>query len=362
MLAVGCFGPRYESGGLECAPGGTCPGGFYCASDTRCWKVGEQPPVEGPETDGAVPDVNGDQPPAMPPILIMPASANPSPVTGTSTLLSVQAEDPQGEGSGLTYYWSVIGPGTTVTVSGPGTVGFSVNSSSAAHETTAIFTKAGRYTFTVNIFNKHNQSVSSMVEVEVQAKLNDLAVIPSMPTVPLNGTAQFMAMAFDQFGDPLVLTTQPRWRLIGNCGLINENGLFTGGGDDGQRLHRGWPPPGGSPRSPPCRWEPTPPTELHPVADSYVDDGEPDKNFGEMTVMYVKTQTDSTNNRTAYLKFSLAGVSGPVTAAKFRLFGRAFGGTHMHRRVPRGRHQLVRDRPHFQEPAAVGPAAAPRSA
>ena len=46
--------------------------------------------------------------------------------------------------------------------------------------------------------------------------------------------------------------------------------------------------------------------------------------------MYVKTQNDSTNNRTAYLKFSLAGVSGPVTSVKFRLFGRAFGGTHMH--------------------------------
>ena len=28
-----------------------------------------------------------------------------------------------------------------------------------------------------------------MVEVEVQAKLNDLAVIPSMQTVPLNGTS-----------------------------------------------------------------------------------------------------------------------------------------------------------------------------
>ena len=331
VLAVGCFGPPYRSGGLECAggPGGICPGGFYCASDTRCWKVGEHPPVEGPETDGAVPDVSGDQPPAMPPILIMPASANPSPVTGTTTLLSVQAEDPQGEGNGLTYYWSVIGPGTAVTVTGPGTVGFSVNNSSTAHETTAIFTKAGRYTFTVNIFNKHNQSVSSTVEVEVQAKLNDLAVIPSMQTVPLNGTVQFMAMAFDQFGEPLILNTQPRWSLAGNCGLINENGLFTGG----MVMASGCTvvaTVGGISTVATVSVGTAPPTELHPVADSYVDDGEPDKNFGGLTVMFVKTQTDSTNNRTAYLKFSLAGVSGPVSSAKFRLFGRAFGGTHMH--------------------------------
>jgi hypothetical protein len=73
-----------------------------------------------------------------------------------------------------------------------------------------------------------------------------------------------------------------------------------------------------------------PPTIVNPLADSYVADGEPDKNFGgpTTTVMYVKTQTDSTNNRTAFLRFSLAGVSGPVTSVRLRLFGRAFQGTH----------------------------------
>ena len=168
-----------------------------------------------------------------------------------------------------------------------------------------------------------------MVEVEVQAKLNDLAVIPSMATVPLNGTVQFMAMAFDQFGEPLILNTQPRWQLAGNCGLVNENGLFTGG----MVMASGCTVVamvGGISTVATVSVGTAPPTELHPVADSFVDDGEPDKNFGGETFMKVKTQTDSTNNRTAYLKFSLAGVSGPVTSVKFRLFGRAFGGTHMH--------------------------------
>ena len=95
VLAAGCFEPRYQSGGLVCAggPEGGCPGGFYCATDNKCWRVGESlpAPVEGPETDAAIVDT-GDLPPAMPPVLVTAASANPSPVTGTSTMLSVLAE------------------------------------------------------------------------------------------------------------------------------------------------------------------------------------------------------------------------------------------------------------------------------
>jgi len=317
-----CFEPRYQSGKLECAggKGGVCPGGFYCADDIRCWRLGEQPPlVEGPAVDGAVPPDAGDAPPAQPPQLVMPASATPSPVTGTSTVLSVLAEDPQGEGSGLLYHW---------TVTGPGTVAFSVNSSSAARDTTAIFTKAGHYIFTVTIFNRESQSISSQIAVEVQARLNDLALLPPMATVGLNQTAQFMAMAFDQFGEPLILTAQPRWQLAGNCGLVNENGLFTGGAmmASGCTL---FATIGSIVSAATVSVGTAQPTILNPIADSYVDDGAPDKNFGGTTVMYVKTQNDSTNNRTAYLKFSLAGVSGPITTVKFRLFGRAFGGTHM---------------------------------
>ena len=319
LTLAGCFEPRYQSG-LACAGGanGTCPNGFYCAMDERCWRIGEQPPpVDGPAVDAALPDA-GDAPPPLPPVLITPASANPAPVTGTSTVLSVTAEDPQGEGSGLTYHWMA---------SGPGTAAFSVNTSSAARETTAIFTKAGQYTFTVTILNKDNQSITSSVVVDVQARLNDLALDPPMATVGFNQKTQFMAMAFDQFGEPLVLTMQPRWQLAGNCGLVNENGLFTSGTmmasgctlfatvgmiSSAATVSVGTPQP----------------TVLTPIADSYVDDGSPDKNFGGSTVIHVKTQTDSTNNRTAFLKFSLAGVSGPITTVKFRLFGRAIGGTH----------------------------------
>jgi hypothetical protein len=323
-----CFQPRYPGGGLLlCAddPARSCPKGFYCAHDNHCWLTGEQPPpVEPPAADAAVPDA-GDVPPGLPPQLITPASATPAPVTtGTSTVLSVTAEDPQGEGSGLTYQW---------TWSGPAPVAFTVNTSSAARETTAIFMKAGHYVFTVTIAGRDGQSITSMVELDVQSKLNDLALDPPMATVGLNGTAQFMAVGFDQFGEKVVLTVQPTWALAGNCGIVNQNGLFTGGPmmASGCTLFASV---GTVSSSATVSVGTAQPTILNPIADSFVHEGDPDKNFGGQTVMFVKTQNDSTNNRIAFLKFSLAPVSGPITTVKFRMFGRAFGGTHMLSVVP----------------------------
>ena len=169
--------------------------------------------------------------------------------------------------------------------------------------------------------------MSSTVVLDVIARLNDLVVQPPMATLPLNGTQQFTVMAFNQFGEPFTLGMQPRWQLAGNCGLVNENGLFTAGPmmASGCTLLASV---GGITSVAAVSVGTTPPTELQPVADSYVDDGAATTNFGGAPMMYVKTQNDTTNNRTAFLKFSLAGVSGPVTAAKLRVFGRAFGGTH----------------------------------
>ena len=109
--------------------------------------------------------------------------------------------------------------------------------------------------------------------LDVQARLNDLALHPPMATVGLNGTPQFTAMAFDQFGEPLILTMQPRWQLAGNCGLVNENGLFTGGtmmasgctllATVGTIISAATVSVGTAP-----------PTICTPIADSYVDDGD----------------------------------------------------------------------------------------
>src|SRR5262249_24082259 len=75
------------------------------------------------------------------PTVAAPASASPSPVSGTTTTLSVRGADDSGEAS-LTYTWSVLSK-----PSGAANPTFSVNGSNAAKNTVATFSQAGSYTF-----------------------------------------------------------------------------------------------------------------------------------------------------------------------------------------------------------------------
>jgi hypothetical protein len=311
-LAPSCFAPVYQSGHLQCAAGDICPDGFFCGSDMRCWRMNEGP-EGGPDAD---PDA-GDSPPIGMPVVIEAAAATPAPVQGTSTVLTVRADDPQGE-SALTYTW---------TATGPGKVAFSDNSNNDAKNTTVIFTKSGHYAFTALIQNRAGGSVTSTVELDVHPRLNDIEVMPSMAAVPVGTTVQFTTTAFDQFGDPVALTVPLRWQLAGNCGTVNDSGLFQAGTmmASGCTLIA---TTGTIISSATVSVGTAQPLVINAAADTYVDDGEPDKNFGGVTVMYVKTQTGTTNNRIAYLKFPLTGATLPVSSAKLRLFGRATGGTH----------------------------------
>jgi hypothetical protein len=45
LAAAGCTTPRYGDGDLQCAPGGVCPRGFFCAADQHCWRNGSGPPL-----------------------------------------------------------------------------------------------------------------------------------------------------------------------------------------------------------------------------------------------------------------------------------------------------------------------------
>jgi len=93
------------------------------------------------------------------PTVATPAAANPSTVTGTTTSLSVLGADNGGEAN-LTYTWSSTGPAP---------VTYSVNGTNAAKNTTATFTKAGSYTFTVTIADAQGATVTSTVNVTVSA-------------------------------------------------------------------------------------------------------------------------------------------------------------------------------------------------
>src|SRR6185295_16987821 len=77
------------------------------------------------------------------PTVATAAAANPSPVTGMTTALSVLGADDAGEAA-LTYSWATTG-------TPPAAVNFSTNGTNAAKTVVAGFDKAGSYTFQVTI-------------------------------------------------------------------------------------------------------------------------------------------------------------------------------------------------------------------
>ena len=91
------------------------------------------------------------------PTVATAAAASPSPVTGTTTNLSVFGADDAGE-SNLTYTWSATGPAGVL---------FSANGTNAAKNSTATFTKKGTYNFLVTITNSVGGSITSSVSVTV---------------------------------------------------------------------------------------------------------------------------------------------------------------------------------------------------
>jgi hypothetical protein len=176
-------------------------------------------------TSGPV-DIGADQYSAattnQPPTVATPASASPSPVTGTTTALSVLGADDGGE-SNLTYTWSS---------SGPAAVTYSANGTNAAKNATATFTQAGSYSFTVTIKDSGGLTATSSVTVTVNQTLTTVTVSPGSATVAPGATQQFTATQKDQFGLALTSPLTVTWSVSGG-GTIATTGLFTAGSATG---------------------------------------------------------------------------------------------------------------------------------
>jgi regulation of enolase protein 1 (concanavalin A-like superfamily) len=154
------------------------------------------------------------------PTVATAAAASPSPVTGTTTALSVLGADYNGE-SALTYTWAA-----TTIPTGATAPTFSVDGTNGAKATTATFSKAGAYTFTVTIADAAGLSTTSVVNVTVNETTAKVSVSPAAPTLVAGATQQFSAVAYDQFG--VALSPQPTvaWSLTGS-GSISSTGLYT---------------------------------------------------------------------------------------------------------------------------------------
>jgi polygalacturonase len=158
------------------------------------------------------------------PAVATAAAANPSPVTGTTTALSVLGSE-NGSDSGLTYSWASTGP-ATVTYTG------ATNGSNAAKNITASFTQAGSYNFTVTITDADGLFITSSTGVTVQQTPTGVVVTPSSITVAPGASQQFSATATDQFGDVIASPTF-NWSITGTGNTIDNTGLVILGSTPG---------------------------------------------------------------------------------------------------------------------------------
>jgi regulation of enolase protein 1 (concanavalin A-like superfamily) len=159
------------------------------------------------------------------PTVATAAAATPNPVTGKTAALSVMgANTPSSTGeSSLTYTWAA-----TAVPTGATTPAFSINGTNAAKNTTATFTRAGTYGFTVTIADSLGNSVTSSVTVTVNQTLTTITVSPATASLNENATQTFTATGYDQFG--IALANQPTftWAKTSGVGSVNSStGVFS---------------------------------------------------------------------------------------------------------------------------------------
>ena len=149
---------------------------------------------------------------ASAPTVSSPAAANPNPVTGTTTALSVLGTDDSG-GTDLTYTWSATGPSPVV---------FSSNGTNSSNNTTATFQAAGSYVLQVLIQNNAGLTATSGISVAVNPTVTKVAVNPPSATVTSHANQQFTASILDQFGNPIAPPSEPvGWTDLANTMLQN---------------------------------------------------------------------------------------------------------------------------------------------
>jgi hypothetical protein len=154
------------------------------------------------------------------PAVAVNSTATPSPVTGTSTALSVLGIE-NGSDTGLTYTWASTGPAAV-------TYTDSTNGTNGAKNITANFTQAGNYNFEVAIADAGGFVVDSFVSVTVQQTPTGVVVTPSSVTVGTSTQEQFSATATDQFGNA-ISSPSFTWGITGGDNSIDGTGLATMG-------------------------------------------------------------------------------------------------------------------------------------
>ncbi len=171
----------------------------------------------GSGRNGAIDNVVfNDVPPA-----ITSATATPATVTGASTALSVTATDNNPE-SELLYTWAA-----TTLPAGAAAPIFTDNNTNTAKNTTAYFSAAGNYVFTVTVTDGSNLVATQTVPVTVSQTASGITITPASPTVGDSATKQLAAVLSDQFGTAMGAQPGFTWSIASGLGTVSSSGLFT---------------------------------------------------------------------------------------------------------------------------------------
>lgn len=150
------------------------------------------------------------------PRITMGPTATPSPVTmGTTTALSVTADDNEGEAQ-LTYTWKMV--------NGPAGVAFAPNGTNAAKQSTATFTAAGRYDLQIEVKDSDDISTSAFLTVDVMAGGLARITVSGPAMVDQGKTATYTVAGFDLAGGSIA-TGACTWTTT--AGTIDGNGVLT---------------------------------------------------------------------------------------------------------------------------------------
>jgi uncharacterized repeat protein (TIGR01451 family) len=157
-----------------------------------------------------------------PPTVAVPAAADPNPVSGSATTLSVLCTDDGGEAA-LTYTWSA---------SGPAPVSFSANGTNAAKNTAASLSQPGNYRLTATCRDAGGLAATSGIDV-VSTLANQGPVVSAGPdlVVSLPACATLNGSVTDD-GLPSGGTLTFGWSKVSGPGTVtfsNPNAASTTG-------------------------------------------------------------------------------------------------------------------------------------
>ncbi len=163
------------------------------------------------------------------PTIVTAPVASPNPIGGTSTNVSVSANDDEGEAN-LVYTWI-----TTAKPVGAADPIFSDNGTNSAKNATATFSQAGDYSFSVQVTDAQNASVSAAVSVSVTQTATSLILSPANVTLAGGASQSFVASVLDQFAQALLSQPAISWTLSG-VGSLDANGNYTASESSGSAL------------------------------------------------------------------------------------------------------------------------------